>query len=77
MKAKKRVKSELKYLNDKLGQCKDMIRGVLLLKNKVIKKKITETEQRKSKTRENQRERKNSKLLHQLLTVSRLKFRCY
>ena len=32
--AKKRVKSELKYLNEKLDQCKDMFRGVLLLKNK-------------------------------------------
>ena len=31
--AKKRVNSELKYLNEKLDQCKDMIRGVLLLKN--------------------------------------------
>ena len=32
--AKKRVNSELKYLNEKLDPCKDMIRGVLLLKNK-------------------------------------------
>ena len=32
--AKKRVKSELKYLNEKLDQCKDMFHGVLLLKNK-------------------------------------------
>ena len=32
--AKKRVNSELKYLNEKLDQCKDMFRGVLLLKNK-------------------------------------------
>ena len=31
--AKKRVNSELKYLNEKLDQCEDMIRGVLLLKN--------------------------------------------
>ena len=32
---KKRVNSELKYLNEKLDQCKDMFRGVvLLLKNK-------------------------------------------
>ena len=46
MKAKKRVNSELKYLNEKLDQCKDMIRGVLLLKNKIIKKKITETERK-------------------------------
>ena len=34
MKLKKRVNSELKYLNEKLDQCKDMFRGVLLLKNK-------------------------------------------
>ena len=32
--AKKRVNSELKYLNEKLDQCKDMFRSVLLLKNK-------------------------------------------
>ena len=32
--ARKRVNSELKYLNEKLDQCKDMFRGVLLLKNK-------------------------------------------
>ena len=32
--AKKRVNSELKYLNEKLDQCKDMFCGVLLLKNK-------------------------------------------
>ena len=32
--AKKRVNSELKYLNEKLDQSKDMFRGVLLLKNK-------------------------------------------
>ena len=32
--AKKRVNSELKYLNEKLDQYKDMFRGVLLLKNK-------------------------------------------
>ena len=32
--AKKRVNSELKYLNEKLDQWKDMFRGVLLLKNK-------------------------------------------
>ena len=33
--AKQRVNSELKYLNEKLDQCKDMFCGVmLLLKNK-------------------------------------------
>ena len=32
--AKKRVNSKLKYLNEKLDQCKDMFRGVLLFKNK-------------------------------------------
>ena len=31
---KKRVNRELKYLNEKLDQCKDMFRSVLLLKNK-------------------------------------------
>ena len=31
--AKEKVNSELKYLNDKHDQCKDMFRGVLLLKN--------------------------------------------
>ena len=34
MKLKKRVNSEMKYLNEKLDQCKDMFHGVLLLKNK-------------------------------------------
>ena len=56
MKAKKRVNSELKYLNEKLDQCKDMIRGVLLLKNKIIKKKITETT--KGRTKKETTERK-------------------
>ena len=69
MKAKKRVNSELKYLNDKLGQCKDMIRGVLLLKNKIIKKKITETEQKEEQKRKQHRGSKNFKLLHQLLSA--------
>ena len=69
MKAKKRVNSELKYLNEKLDQCKDMIRGVLLLKNKIIKKKITETEQKEEQKRKQQRESKNFKLLHQLLSA--------
>ena len=32
--AKEKINSELKYLNDKHGQCKDMFRGVLLLKYK-------------------------------------------
>ena len=36
--AKKRVNSELKYLNEKLDQCKDMFRRVLLLKNKSRKR---------------------------------------
>ena len=37
--AKKRVNSELKYLNEKLDQCKDMFRSVLLLKNKSRKRR--------------------------------------
>ena len=37
--AKKRVNSELKYLNEKLDQCKDMFRNVLLLKNKSRKRR--------------------------------------
>ena len=37
--AKKRVNSELKYLNEKLDQCKDMFRSALLLKNKSIKRR--------------------------------------
>ena len=36
--AKKRVNSELKYLNEKLDQCKDMFRSVLLLKKQIKKK---------------------------------------
>ena len=64
--AKKRVNSELKYLNEKLDQCKDTFRGVLLLEN--IKKKITETEQ-KEEQKKKQRERKYFKLLHQLLSA--------
>ena len=36
--AKKRVNSELKYLNEKLDQCKDMFRGVLLFKKQIKKK---------------------------------------
>ena len=46
-----------------------MIRGVLLLKNKIIKKKITETEQKEEQRRKQQRESKNFKLLHQLLSA--------
>ena len=37
--AKIRVNSELKYLNEKLDQCKDMFRSVLLLKNKSRKRR--------------------------------------
>ena len=46
--AKKRVNSELKYLNEKLDQCKDMFRGVLLLKNK-SRKRSQKQNKRKSK----------------------------
>ena len=47
--AKYRVNSELKYLNEKLDQCKDNFRGVSLLKNKSRKRsrKQTKREQRK------------------------------
>ena len=45
MKLNEKVNSELKYLIEKLDQCEDLFRGVLLLKKKTIKKKITETEQ--------------------------------
>ena len=41
---KKRVNCELKYLNEKLDQCKDVFRGVTV--EKQIKKKITDTEQK-------------------------------
>ena len=46
--AKEKVHSELKYLNDKHDQCKDMFRGVLLLKNK-SKKRSQKQNKRKSK----------------------------
>ena len=68
MKTKKRVNSELKYLNEKLDQCKDMISGVLLLKNK-SRKRSQKQNKRKSKKRKQQRESKNFKLLHQLLSA--------
>ena len=68
MKLKKRVNSEMKYLNEKLDQCKDMFHGVLLLKKK-NKVKITETEQREEQRRKQQGESKNFKLLHQLLSA--------
>ena len=51
--AEKRINSELKYLNEKLDQCKDRFRGVLLLKNKSRKRSQkqnkTEKQQIKSK----------------------------
>ena len=40
----------MKYFNEKLDQCKDMFRGVLLLKK--IKKKITEIEQKEEQKKE-------------------------
>ena len=48
--AKKRVNSELKYLNEKLDQCKDMFRGVLLLKNE-SRKRSQKQNKRKSQKR--------------------------
>ena len=66
--AKKRVNSELKYLNEKLDQCKDMFRGVLLLKNK-SRKRSQKQNKRKNKKRKEHRESKNFKLLHQLLSA--------
>ena len=53
--AKRRVNSELKYLNEKLNQCKDMFRGVLLLKNKSRKrsqKQLEQNEEQKKETTE-------------------------
>ena len=66
--AKKRVNSELKYLNEKLDQCKDMFRGVSLLKN-TSRKRSQKQNKRKSKKRKQQRESKHFKLLHQLLSA--------
>ena len=66
--AKKRVNSELKYLNEKLDQCKDMFRGVLLLKNK-SRKRLQKQNKRKSRKRKQHRGSKNFKLLHQLLSA--------
>ena len=66
--AKKRVNSELKYLNEKLDQCKDMFRCVLLLKNKSRKRSLKQNK-RKGKKRKQLREGKNFKLLHQLLSA--------
>ena len=68
MKLKKRVNSELKYLNEKLDQCKDMFRGVLLLKNK-SRKRSQKQNKRKSKKRKQHGGSKNFKLLHQLLSA--------
>ena len=42
----------MKYLNEKLDQCKDMFRGVLLLKNK-SRKRSQKQNKRKSKKRNN------------------------
>ena len=58
----------LKYLNEKLDQCKDMFRGVLLLKNKSRKRSQKQTK-RKSKKRKQHGGSKNFKLLHQLLSA--------
>ena len=69
MKLKKRVNSELKYLNEKLDQCKDMFGGVLLLKNK-SRKRSQKQNKRKSKKRKQQRESKNFKLLHHLFPAT-------
>ena len=66
--AKKRVNSELKYLNEKLDQCKDMFRRALLLKNK-SRKRSQKQNKRKGKKRKQHRESKNFKLLHQLLSA--------
>ena len=50
--AKKRVNSELKYLNEKLDQCKDMFRGVLLLKNKSRKRSQKQNKRKNKKRKE-------------------------
>ena len=56
--AKETANSELKYLNEKLDECKDMFRGVLLLKTK-SRKRPQKQNKRKSKKRKQQRESKN------------------
>ena len=67
--AKETANSELKYLNEKLDECKDMFRGVLLLKTK-SRKRPQKQNKRKSKKRKQQRESKNFKLLHHLLSAT-------
>ena len=69
--AKKTVNSELKYLNEKLDQCKDMFRDVLLLKNK-SRKRSQKQNKRKNKKRKEHRESKNFKLLIDNLNVESL-----
>ena len=56
--AKETANSELKYLNEKLDECKDMFRGLLLLKTK-SRKRPQKQNKRKSKKRKQQRESKN------------------
>ena len=71
-KLKKRVNSELKYLNEKLDQCKDMFARYVTVEKR-IKKMTTETkqnwqtEEQKNRTKKKHRESNNFKLLHRLL----------
>ena len=72
--AKQRVNSELKYLNEKLDQCKDTFRGVTVEKH--FKKKITETEQKEEQKKETEGKKTFLKTASSAF-FSRLKFRCY
>ena len=65
----KKVNSQFKHLNDKHDQCKDMFRGVLLLKNKSRKSS------RKQNKRKQQRETENFTLLHQFSALASLSVR--
>ena len=65
--AKKRVNSELKYLNEKLDQCKDVSRCGTVKKK--LRKRSQKQNKRKSKKRKQHRENKNFKLPHQLLSA--------
>ena len=64
---KKKIEDNLKDLNDKLSQCKDMFKGTLLFKNK-SRKRSKKQNKRKNKKRKEQRENENIKKIIQIIS---------
>ena len=54
---KKKIEDNLKDLNDKLSQCKDMFKGTLLLKNKSRKRSKKQNKRKNKKRKEKNREK--------------------